>query len=295
MGAWSTSINGNDTAEDLKREYAVAFWKFEVPEALRRLDEFVRKDIDEADPEEWADYIYSLADFMWKKGILTDEVRDKAIAMIDSGFGLEVWAESGGKTLQTRKKVLTAFRRKLLSPQPTKKKIKPNIHKDRIFCDGDIIAIKLQTNGKPYTGGRTGTTMTEEAFHAYDGKYILMQLVECKASWTSKLVPEVKDFWAVCRLFEGIYNEPPEEINFRELKPAAFYVNRKASPCFTCESNPTYFRRRGAKVLGNDLESIKEMETGMNLWSIFFGINRPWINPDSELLAAMGKASFTEK
>ena len=31
MGAWSTSINGNDTAEDLKQEYTVAFWKFEVP------------------------------------------------------------------------------------------------------------------------------------------------------------------------------------------------------------------------------------------------------------------------
>ena len=295
MGAWSTSINGNDTAEDLKREYTVAFWKFEVPEALRRLDEYVRRDIDEDDPEAWADYIYSLADFMWRKGILTDEVRNKAIAMIDSGFGLEVWAESGKKTLQARKKVLTAFRGKLLSPQPAKKRIKPNVYTDRVFRDGDIIAIKLQTEGKTYTGGRTGTTMTEEAFHAYDGKYILMQLVECKSSWNSKLVPEVKDYWAVFRLFEGIYDEPPEEINLRELKPAAFYVNRKASPCFYCESSPTYFRRRGAIVLGNDLESIKEVETGMNLWSIFFGINRPWINPDSELLAAMGKASHSEK
>ena len=74
MGAWSTSINGNDTAEDLKQEYTVAFWKFEVPEALRLLDEYVRQDFDESDPEEWVNYYYSLADFMWKKGILTDEV-----------------------------------------------------------------------------------------------------------------------------------------------------------------------------------------------------------------------------
>ena len=51
MGAWSTSINGNDTAEDLKQEYTVAFWKFEVPEALRLLDEYVRQDFDESDPE----------------------------------------------------------------------------------------------------------------------------------------------------------------------------------------------------------------------------------------------------
>ena len=49
MGAWSTSINGNDTAEDLKQEYTVAFWKFEVPEALQLLDEYVRQDFDESD------------------------------------------------------------------------------------------------------------------------------------------------------------------------------------------------------------------------------------------------------
>ena len=125
MGAWSTSINGNDTAEDLKSEYTVAFWKFEVPEALRLLDEYVRQDFDESDPEEWVNYYYSLADFMWKKGILTDEVRDKAIAMIDSGFGLDLWEEAGEKTLQSRKKVLAEFREKLLSPQPPKKRSSP--------------------------------------------------------------------------------------------------------------------------------------------------------------------------
>ena len=189
MGAWSTSINGNDTAEDLKQEYTVAFWKFEVPEALRLLDEYVRKDFDESDPEEWVNYYYSLADFMWKKGILTDEVRDKAVAMIDSGFGLDIWEESGEKTLQSRKKVLAEFREKLLSPQPPKKKIKPNIHAERIFKDGDIIAIELQTAGKPYTKS-TVRAMTEDAFHACDGKIVLMQLVKCKPDWHSALVPE---------------------------------------------------------------------------------------------------------
>lgn len=121
MAAWSASITGNDTAQDLLQEYSVAFWKFEVPEALRLLDEYVRQDFDESDPEEWVNYVYSLANFMWKKGILTDEVREKTVAMIDSGFGLDIWEESGEKTLQERKKVLAAFRARLLSPQPPKK------------------------------------------------------------------------------------------------------------------------------------------------------------------------------
>ena len=273
MGAWSTSINGNDTAEDLKQEYTVAFWKFEVPEALRLLDEHVRQNFDESDPEEWVNYYYSLADFMWKKGILTDEVRDKALAMIDSGFGLDLWEEAGEKTLQSRKKVLAEFREKLLSPQPPKKKIKPDIHAERIFNDGDIVAIELQTAGKPYTKS-TVRAMTEDAFHACD----------------SALVPEVGDHWATFRLFDGVYDEPPEAVNVRTLKPAEFICNSKFSPYFYCESSMYYFKRRQARVLGNDVSSLKDLDPDFNSTAcVFFGINRPWGNPDSNLLAAMGK------
>lgn len=289
MGAWSTSITGNDTAEDLKQEYNVAFWKFEVPEALRRLDEYVRQDFDESDPEEWVNYYYSLADYMWRKGILIDEVRDKAIAMIDSGFGLEIWEESGEKTLQERKKVLAAFRAKLLSSQLPKKRIKPNIHAERIFNDGDIIAVELQTAGKPYTGSRM-RAMTDEAFHACDGKFVLMQLVECKPSWHSALAPEIGDYWATFRLFDGIYDTIPETVDARELKLAEFNCNGKFSPYFSCESNMYYFKRRHAQVLGNDVASVADLEPEFNSTAgVFFGINRPWVNPDSELLAAMGK------
>ncbi len=289
MGAWSTSINGNDTAEDLKQEYTVAFWKFEVPEALRLLDEYVRQDFDESDPEEWVNYYYSLADFMWKKGILTDEVRDKAIAMIDSGFGLDLWEEAGEKTLQSRKKVLAEFREKLLSPQPPKKKIKPDIHAERIFNDGDIIAIELQTAGKPYTKSTT-RAMTEDAFHACDGKFVLMQLVKCKPDWHSALVPEVGDYWATFRLFDGVYDEPPKAVDVRTLKPAEFILNGKFTPYLFCESSMYYFKRRHAQIIGNDVSSVKDLDPDYNSKAgVFFGINRPWGNPDSNLLAAMGK------
>ena len=115
MGTWSTGILDNDTARDLLPEYSVAFWKYPVPEALARLDAFVRQDYDEGDSEEWANYRYSLADFLWKKGILPDEVRSHTVAMIDSGFGLELWAEAGEKALRARQRALAAFREKLLS------------------------------------------------------------------------------------------------------------------------------------------------------------------------------------
>ena len=44
MGAWSVSITGNDTAQDLLVEYAAAFSRYAPEEALARLDEYVRRD-----------------------------------------------------------------------------------------------------------------------------------------------------------------------------------------------------------------------------------------------------------
>ena len=194
MGTWSSSITGNDTAKDLNIEYSAAFYKYGVEEALAKIDNYVRTEgFDESDPEEWCDYYYSLADFTRKKGILTDSVRDKVLEMIDSGFGLDLWAEAGQKILDSRKNNLEKFKTKLLSPQPPRKKIKPNVYTERIFEDGDIIALQLQTAGKPYTEGKK-RPMSDEEFHALDGKYVLMQLTCCKASWTSRIVPEVKDY-----------------------------------------------------------------------------------------------------
>ena len=120
MGAWSESITGNDTAEDLLYEYPAAFLKYEPEEAVSKIDQYVREnEFDESEPEEWCNYVYSLADYMWKKGILTDEVKERAIQMIDSGFGLDIWAESGEKMLKARKRVLSKFiHRMILSKCP---------------------------------------------------------------------------------------------------------------------------------------------------------------------------------
>ena len=288
MGAWSTSITGNDTAQDLRSEYTAAFYKYDVPEALARIDAYVRTNMfDESDPEEWCNYMYSLADFMWKKGILTESVRQQVIAMIEGDFGLELWAEAGQKTLDSRKKKLAEFQEKLLSPQPPKKKIKPNVYTERIFRDGDIVAVQLQTKGKPYTEGDM-RPMTKEEFFAVDGKYVLMQLVRCRTDWSSSIVPEVKDHWAEFRLFDGIFDVVPENIDFSRLKEANLW-HRKFTPFFFCESSMFYFKRRKYKVLCNRkdlIEKYKDMNQPDK--AIFWGINKPWINPDSELVAAMG-------
>lgn len=288
MGAWSTSITGNDTAQDLLSEYTAAFFKYDVEEAVRRIDEYVRAHIcDESDAEEWCDYFYSLADFMWKKGVLTEDIRRRALGMIDSGFGLELWAESGPKTLAARQKALAAFREKLLSPMPPRKKIKPNVYTERIFEDGDVIAIQLQTAGKPYTEADK-KPMTEEEFHAMDGKYVLLQMVGSHASWTSSIVPEVKDNWAHFRLFDGVYDEVPADIDVAALPLAKLGTRANSGPAFYCESSMFHFKKRKYQHLGNRRDLLKNVSPATNT-SIFLGINRAHYNADSQLLAGMGK------
>ncbi len=143
MGAWSVSINGNDTAQDLKNEYKVAFHSYDVDTALQKIDAYVREMFDESDEEEWCNYIYSLAEYTWKHGRLTDAIRDRAIRMIDSGFGLDIWEESGKAVLNKRKKVLAELRDKLLSPQPPQKKISLGFRTKSIFETGELIAFQL--------------------------------------------------------------------------------------------------------------------------------------------------------
>lgn len=285
MGAWSTSITGNDTASDMRQEYCAAFYKYPVDEALAKIDSYVRKYMcDESDAEEFCDYYYSLADFMWKKGILTDEVRDKAIAMIDSKFGLDIWAESGEKTLRSREKVLSAFREKLLTPQPKKKAIKPNVNTERIFEDGDIIAVQLQTAGKKYTQN-WAKPMSDEEFHSYDGKYALMQLVRCRSSWSSVIVPEVKDWWAEFRLFDVIYDTVPDDVDISKLKLARMPEGEYES-MFYCASKMYYFKRRKYKLLGNSRDGLDAKLKNYNC--ISWDVNRDHYNPDSKIVASIG-------
>lgn len=296
MGTWSAGITGNDTAMDLRSEYTCAFYYYGTDEAVNKIDEYVRNNIcDESDREEWCNYVYSLADFMWKKGIITDEIRDRAIDMIDSEFGLSIWAESGEKMLRQRKKVLEKFREQLLSPLPKKKKIKPNVHTEQIFEDGDIIAIRLITKDKPFASwAALVSDLSYEDFQAYDGKYILIQKVCSQASWQSSIVPEIKDYWAVFRLFDGVYDDVPENVNADNLKEARIISQNKIYSAFCCESSMFYFKRRKYQVIGHRRTDSKEYDSAAYT-HIFLSVSNTHWDPDSLFLASMGRTVRIEK
>ena len=88
MGAWSTSVTGNDVAQDMRDEFRAAFALNAPEDAVKKLDAYAKQALLS---DEWTDYLYALADFMEKNGVLTEDVRARAIASIDSGEDLARW------------------------------------------------------------------------------------------------------------------------------------------------------------------------------------------------------------
>ena len=72
MGAWSAGATGNDVAQDMRDEFRAAFALNAPEDAVKKLDAYARQAFL---PDEWTDYLYALADFMEKNGVLTEDVR----------------------------------------------------------------------------------------------------------------------------------------------------------------------------------------------------------------------------
>lgn len=294
MGAWSTSITGNDTAQDLLSEYQVAFYYYDVETAILKIDQYVRSQgIDEADKEEWCNYYYSLADFMWKKGILTDKVKNTAVKMIDDKFGLELWAESGNQVLKKRLKALSEFKEKLLSPLPAKKKININLHLNPIFESGDIVAFQLKTSDKIYLtkqaiiNRNNKPCFDEDFFNKADGKYVVVRKLYDDISYRSHIAPEVADHWAVFQLYSKIYDHIPD---LSELKGIKWANTGENFGKFICESSLSYFKKRKYCIIGKDYKNITiySIKKRLNTY-IFFSINKPHYNADTLIINAIIK------
>ncbi len=117
-----------------------------------------------------------------------------------------------------------------------------------IFETGDLIAIQLHTAGKSFAS-HYKKKMSDEAFFALNGKYMLIQKIRCHISYSSSIVPEIKDHWAIFRLFDGVYSEVPKNVDITSLKDARFvlesdFLGKITTPLFLCESNMFHFKKR---------------------------------------------------
>jgi len=114
MGTWSTALFSDDVACDVRDDFVELLSRRVSPaEATAALLRSWSSDIDDEDdgPTFWL----ALAATQWKYGCLTDEVRDRAMEVVESGRDISRW---GGASATRRKAVLLALKEQLLSPQP---------------------------------------------------------------------------------------------------------------------------------------------------------------------------------
>ena len=206
MGVFSPSIYGNDLAEDLKGEYSVAFAYYDVDKALEVIEDYVSKEYDLSDEYELCDYVYSLADFMWKKGILTEGLKQRALYLIDNNAALGEWEKAGKKEFNARLKVLKELKDRLLSSLPPKKKIIIKYYTKPIFEVGNVIVFKLKTLDKIYDPmlNLFLKNISQEEFDSYHNKYVALLKINDCVSYSSSIVPEVRDIYPQFKLYNKI-------------------------------------------------------------------------------------------
>jgi hypothetical protein len=131
MGAWGPGVFSNDFAADVRGVWRDGVLDGVEPEALqaRLVEEFGGLE----DEVFWP----ALAAAQHETGRLTDDVRDRAVAVIDAGADVEDWEELAGQ----RARVLARLRAKLLGPPIAPKRLRRPRNYQTTFALGDVIAL----------------------------------------------------------------------------------------------------------------------------------------------------------
>jgi hypothetical protein len=114
MGTWGYGIFEDDITSDIKGDLEDYLDEgLTIDEATERIleeyEEFIEED-DDVGPNVYL----ALASLQIEHDSLDDNIKIKALEIIENGVGLEGWEEAGERELEERKKVLNELKIKLL-------------------------------------------------------------------------------------------------------------------------------------------------------------------------------------
>lgn len=198
MGAWGSSLYGNDTACDVKEDYIDQLRRGKSNEEVT--SELIRQNEEntiEGEIEETALFWFALADTQWNYGRLLPEVKEKALFFLEQEEEVSVrWKEAGEKQYRSWIETLRGLKEKLLSPMPDEKKVS----KYRLYkCPwkfGDVFAYQLASEYSKKMG--------------MFGKYIIFRKVSEDSFWPGHIVP-------VVQVYKWIGEEIPAEEEFSKF------------------------------------------------------------------------------
>lgn len=140
MGAWGVAILSDDIAEDVNFRYKDLLGDNYSNEEASRI--VIEEYLNELDDEEITAFWLSFALIQWKLGRLQEEVKNKALQIIDSGSDLER-SEEDPKLKKKRESVLLKLKEQLNSPQPQAKKVPKRFVSETTLKAGDAISYEL--------------------------------------------------------------------------------------------------------------------------------------------------------
>ncbi len=139
MGTWGPSIYSCDIAEDVRDACNEVYSFYSIEEGNNRIfsafHDVVSQDFVD---NEYASFWYALSDWQWKHGMLNQNIKEKALLLLEEYAGLDEWGEA---EFSKRKNILDQLRKQLLQIQPERKKPRAKISKPK-HLPGDIVVFQ---------------------------------------------------------------------------------------------------------------------------------------------------------
>ena len=139
MGTWGTSLYSCDIAEDVRDACHTVYSFYDIEEGHKRIFSAFHDVVNqEFVDNEYASFWYALSDWQWKHGMLNQNIKEKALLLLENYAGLDEWE---GADFSKRKNILNQLREQLLQVQPDMKKPRAKVSKPK-HTSGDIIVFQ---------------------------------------------------------------------------------------------------------------------------------------------------------
>lgn len=223
MGSWGTALYSNDTSSDVcdmcNEVYPLVGIEEGTNLVLKEFADIANKD---AIDNDYADFWFALADWQWQHGILTNEIKNTAISLLESHAGLDEWE---GADIKKRLAVMEKLLAKLKAPQPETKIPKAKIAKPK-HKPGDIIIVRTglkETDPHNWIWNIENCTYSfiyaseiadkvcetlNPPYDAHD-KYIAILCVGTEKTLHSQYVADIYDEYSVYAFYDYISEQKP--------------------------------------------------------------------------------------
>lgn len=176
MGFWGPGLYQNDTAADVKGR-VTEYWQqgSSGEEIISRIREDFSDLTEEVSPD-GAFLWLGLADSLWRLGLLTEDIRDRAMAWIDRKDIIDTIPDPAfNPNMEKRRTImLNKLKDKLSSPQPQVRKYVSRVPRSCGWQNGDAYAYRIKGENAEISG--------------LAGRFLILRQIE-EITWDSKKAP----------------------------------------------------------------------------------------------------------